>query len=264
MKKRHSKKAMDKLLAKAEREMAEVAFRLTQINDDGSINRLAEVLARRINAYDQTEMIIRMAPPPPPPLFDRLVDANGDLFGEFRLFDSRVITAKQRKYINALCRDIKEYTGDESIDQVREDRKREFIELHQVPYFSTSELQANCSVEVASKFISYIVDFCLDNDIGLAESPLNYVDDIKHYLIKCLWTRKCALCGKKGQVHHVDAVGAGRNRKKIDHTKHHLMCLCDGHHDESHRQGQLTFMRKNHIVGIIMNQEQYEKLGYRG
>ena len=263
MKKRHSKKALDKLLSKAGKEMAEDASRLAQINDDGSINRLAEVLARRTNAFGQTEMIIRMDASIPEHLFDRLVDANGDLFGEFRLFDSRVITAPQRKFINALCRDIARYTGD-TIDQVREDRKREFMELHQVPHFSTSELQANCSVEVASKFISYIVDFCLDNDIGLAESPLNYVDDIKHYLIKCLWTRKCALCGKKGQVHHVDAVGAGRNRKKIDHTKHRLMCLCDGHHDESHRQGQLTFMRKNHIVGIIMNQEQYEKLNYRG
>ena len=243
--------------------MAEDASKLAQINDDGSINRLAEVLARRTNASGQTEMIIRMDASIPDYLFDRLVDADGDLFGEFRLFDNRVITAPQRKFINALCRDIARYTGD-TIDQVREDRKREFMELHQIPYFSTSELQANCSVEVASKFISYIVDFCLDNDIGLAESPLNYVDDIKHYLIKCLWTRKCALCGKKGQVHHVDAVGAGRNRRKIDHTKHHLMCLCDGHHDESHRQGQQTFMRKNHIVGVIMSEEQYKKLEYRG
>ena len=132
MKKRHSKKALDKLLAKAGKEMAEDASRLAQINDDGSINRLAEVLARRTNAFGQTEMIIRMDASIPEYLFDRLVDANGDLFGEFRLFDSRVITAKQRKYINALCRDINEYTGDESIDQVREDRKLEFMELHQV------------------------------------------------------------------------------------------------------------------------------------
>ena len=60
MNKRKRKKALDKLLAKAEREMAEDASRLAQINDDGSINRLAEVLARRTNAYGQTEMIIRM------------------------------------------------------------------------------------------------------------------------------------------------------------------------------------------------------------
>ena len=60
MKKRHSKKALDKLLAKAGKEMAEDASRLAQINDDGSINRLAEVLAKRTNAFGQTEMIIRM------------------------------------------------------------------------------------------------------------------------------------------------------------------------------------------------------------
>ena len=107
MKKRHSKKALDKLLDKAGKEMAEDASRLAQINDDGSINRLAEVLARRTNAFGQTEMIIRMDASIPEYLFDRLVDANGDLFGEFRLFDNRVITAQQRKFINALLQNHK-------------------------------------------------------------------------------------------------------------------------------------------------------------
>ena len=121
MNKRQKRKSIDKLLAKAGKEMAEDASRLAQTNDDGSVNRLAEVLARRTNAYGQTEMIIRMDASIPEYLFDRLVDANGDLFGEFRLFDNRVITAQQRKFINALCRDIARYTGD-TIDQVREHR----------------------------------------------------------------------------------------------------------------------------------------------
>lgn len=263
MKKRHSKKALDKLLAKAEREMAEDASRLAQINDDGSINRLAEVLARRINAYGQTEMIIRMDASIPEHLFDRLVDANGDLFGEFRLFDSRVITAPQRKFINALCRDIARYTGD-TIDQVREHRKLEFIQDKGLPYFSTSELAKNCSVSLASQFISYIVDFCLDNDIALAEAPSRYLDDIKPYLIKCLWIRKCVICGKDAEVHHVDAIGSGRNRRKVDHSKHNMMALCRKHHGELHNGGQETFMRRHHVVGVLMNEEQYKKLEYRG
>lgn len=263
MKKRHSKKALDKLLAKAGREMAEDASRLAQTNDDGSINRLAEVLARRTNAYGQTEMIIRMDASIPEYLFDRLVDANGDLFGEFRLFDSRVITAQQRKFINALCRDIARYTGD-AIDQVREHRKLEFIQDKGLPYFSTSELAKNCSVSLASQFISYIVDFCLDNDIGLAEGPSHYLDDMKPYLIKCLWIRKCVICGQDGEVHHVDAIGSGRNRRKVDHSKHNMMALCRKHHTELHNGGQETFMRRHHVVGVLMNEEQYKKLNYKG
>ncbi len=263
MKKRHGKKALDKLLAKAGKEMAEDASRLAQINDDGSINRLAEVLARRTNAYGQTEMIIRMDASIPEYLFDRLVDANGDLFGEFRLFDSRVITAPQRKFINALCRDIARYTGD-TIDQVREHRKLEFIHDKGLPYFSTSELAKNCSVSLASQFISYIVDFCLDNDIALAEAPSRYLDDIKPYLIKCLWIRKCVICGKDAEVHHVDAIGMGRNRKKVDHSKHNMMALCWKHHGQLHNGGQETFMLRNHVVGVLMNEEQYKKLNYKG
>ena len=50
MNKRKRKKALDKLLVKAGKEMGEDASSLAQINDDGSINRLAEVLARRTNA----------------------------------------------------------------------------------------------------------------------------------------------------------------------------------------------------------------------
>ena len=263
MNKRQKRKSIDKILAKAGREMAEDASRLAQINDDGSINRLAEVLTRRINAYGQTEMIIRMDASIPEYLFERLVDANGDLFGEFRLFDNRVITAPQRKFINALCRDIARYTGD-TIDQVREHRKLEFIHDKGLPYFSTSELAKSCSVSLASQFISYIVDFCLDNDIALAEAPSRYLDDIKPYLIKCLWIRKCVICGKDAEVHHVDAIGMGRNRKKVDHSKHNMMALCWKHHRELHNGGQETFMLRNHVVGVLMNEEQYKKLNYKG
>ena len=263
MNKRQKKKIIDKLLAKAGKEMAEDASRLAQTNNDGSVNRLAEVLARRTNAYGQTEMIIRMDASIPEYLFDRLVDANGDLFGEFRLFDNRVITAPQRKFINALCRDIARYTGD-TIDQVREHRKLEFMRDKGLPYFSTSELAKNCSVSLASQFISYIVDFCLDNDIALAEAPSRYLDDIKPYLIKCLWIRKCVICGKDAEVHHVDAIGSGRNRRKVDHSKHNMMALCRKHHTELHNGGQETFMRLHHVVGVLMNEEQYKKLEYRG
>ena len=264
MKKRQKKKDINKLLETAGKEMAEDASKLGQVNDDGSINRLAEVIGMRTNAYGQQEMIIRMDASIPEYLFERFVDAEGDLFGEFRLFDNRVITAQQRKYINALCRDIQRYTGDDTIDQVRYDRKMEFIQKYSLPYFSTSEYNKDCSVELASKFIGYIVDFCLDNDIGLSETPLHYLDDVKPYLIKCLWERKCIICGKDGEVHHVDAIGAGRNRKKIDHTKHHLMCLCYKHHTESHKVGQQTFMKRHHVIGVIMNEEQFKKMAYRG
>ena len=112
MKRRQKKKHIDKLLETAGKEMAEDASKLAQVNEDGSINRLAEVIGMRTNVYGQQELIIRMDASIPEYLLERFVDAKGDLFGEFRLFDNRVITAQQRKYINALCRDIQRYTVD--------------------------------------------------------------------------------------------------------------------------------------------------------
>lgn len=73
------KKIIKQTSGQAGKEMAQDASRLAQTNDDGTVNRLAEVLARRTNAYGQTEMIIRMDASIPEYLFDRLVDANGDL-----------------------------------------------------------------------------------------------------------------------------------------------------------------------------------------
>lgn len=62
----------------------------------------------------------------------------------------------------------------------------------------------------------------------------------------------------------MDAVGSGRNRRKIDHSKHNLMALCREHHTESHNRGQHTFMQLHHVVGVIMSEDQYKKLEYRG
>ena len=51
MKRRQKKKHVEKLLETAEKEMAEDASKLAQVNEDGSINRLAEVIGMRTNVY---------------------------------------------------------------------------------------------------------------------------------------------------------------------------------------------------------------------
>ena len=62
----------------------------------------------------------------------------------------------------------------------------------------------------------------------------------------------------------MDAIGMGRNRKKVDHSKHNMMALCWKHHGQLHNGGQETFMLRNHVVGVLMNEEQYKKLNYKG
>ena len=63
-------------------------------------------------------------------------------------------------------------------------------------------------------------------------------------------------------VHHLNGstVGMGRNRKTIDHTKHHVMALCRGCHQEQHTSGIDTFMSRHHIVPIQLTEESVKLL----
>lgn len=202
-------------------------------------------------------------------MLERYVDENGQVSGEFTLFDNRIITAPQRRKVYAILSDIVKATGNGEdsydVESIKEDMKLIFCEKYKLESFSLSENSKTCTVTTASMFITFLLDFCQEYDIGrLSHNPIDLVEDIKHYLIHSLYTRKCVVCWKHGEVHHVDTVGRGRDRKKIDHTKHELMCLCRNHHTESHLIGGVTFAKKYHVIGVIVNDEQFKKMKYKG
>jgi hypothetical protein len=76
--------------------------------------------------------------------------------------------------------------------------------------------------------------------------------------------KKCAVCGKKTELHHVDAVGMGRNRREIDHIGMRCLPLCRDHHDEAHRIGETAFQEKYHLVPIEIDQKIAKKYGLKG
>ena len=78
-------------------------------------------------------------------------------------------------------------------------------------------------------------------------------DDIGKYLWLCIKYRKCTICGQHGEIHHLNAVGAGRDRKHIDHSQHDLICLCREHHNEAHQIGVNTFKKKYQVDGIKLS-----------
>ena len=61
------------------------------------------------------------------------------------------------------------------------------------------------------------MDFILDWDIPCDVRLLDFVDDVGAYLYACLVNKKCCICGKPADLHHVDHVGAGRDREDIVH-----------------------------------------------
>lgn len=233
-----------------------------------ALNIFSEVVGSEITDNGSQLLTIKLDKTIEPYMLERYVDENGQLSGEFTLFDNRIITAPQRRKVYAILSDIVKHTGngeDEyDVDSIKQDMKLIFCEKNKVEMFSLSENSRTCTVTTASMFITFLLDFCMEYDVPLSEAPLELAEDIKHYLINCLIKRQCVICWDLGQVHHVDTIGMGRNRKKVDHTKHQLMCLCDDHHKEYHRVGGVTFANRHHVAGVLLNEEQYKKMKYRG
>lgn len=161
------------------------------------------------------------------------------------LRDGRTLSADQRKKAYALMRDISLYTG-YTPDEVKDLAKYDYISKTGSEYFSLSD----CSVTVARGFIDYLVEFCLIHDIPCQDSLLSMCEDIRRYLYLCLIHKKCCICGGKTQLHHVDTIGMGYDRREVPHVGKRAEALCFRHHRECHDKGQKVFDEAYHVFGI--------------
>lgn len=161
------------------------------------------------------------------------------------LEDGRHISAEQRKKAYATINDISDFTG-YFPEEMKEKLKIEHIIRTGCKEFSLS----NCTMDTAREFINTMLDLALEMGIPLIDFALNRTDDIGHYLYACLKLKKCAICGKPGEVHHVDAIGMGNDRRTLDDSGHRKICLCRVHHTEAHTTGFDTFSNKYKVYGI--------------
>ena len=170
-------------------------------------------------------------------------------YGELRIDDGRHISALQRKKIYATIRDISDWTG-----YVPEEQKEwlKFLHTEQTgePYFSLS----NCSMDTAREFINTILEYALKEGVPLSEAGVYRTDDIGRYLYFCLKHKKCAICGLPGEIHHVDTIGMGRDRKQVDDSDYQKICLCRKHHTIAHTRGMDALEKMYHVYGIKFNE----------
>ncbi|MDI6617879.1 MAG: putative HNHc nuclease [Clostridiales bacterium] len=155
------------------------------------------------------------------------------------------INEDQRKKIYAILKDIANSTGD-SLENTKDNLKIEFLQHSQYDMFSLS----NCSKELASDFIDYLLNFAFENGIPMSEHPLKYTDNVDRYLLACINHKICAVCGQPGEIHHWDAIGMGRDRNKYDDSQNKKICLCRLHHTEAHTIGNKAFQDKYYVYGI--------------
>ena len=171
-------------------------------------------------------------------------------YAEIRIDDGRTITSLQRRKAYATIRDISSWTGYLPEEQ-KEWLKYLYIERTGNPYFSLSD----CSMDTAREFINVILDYALEEGIPLSERGIERTDDIGRYLYSCIKNKRCAVCGRSGEIHHVDAIGAGRDRRYVDDSGYRKICLCREHHTAAHQRGMKAFEQMYHVYGIVVQED---------
>lgn len=165
--------------------------------------------------------------------------------------DSRPLSGKQRRMCYALMNAIAEWSGSD-VEDIKEAFKMEFwaeqVETLADKIFSLS----NAPMSLVASFQKFLIGFILHNDVPLKFSLLEYVDDIQDYVYQCLINKKCAVCGKRADLHHIDAVGMGNNRTEVSHLGREVMSLCRVHHTEMHTIGKADFFQKYHFNSGVL------------
>ena len=176
-----------------------------------------------------------------------MIRREGLRYAELRFDDGRHISVEQRKKAYATIRDIADWAG-YLPEEMKEHLKYEHMIRTGDAYFSLS----NCSMDTAREFINTILEFSLENGVPLTDDALNRTDDIGRYLYYCIMHRKCAICGRDGEIHHEDAIGMGNNRNRIDDSSYRKICLCREHHTAAHQMGVKRFREMYKVYGITV------------
>ncbi|HEC2186868.1 TPA: hypothetical protein R1942_000373 [Staphylococcus delphini] len=175
---------------------------------------------------------------------DLLILDNGlDVEVEVTPVDPYAITDKQRRKIFALCNDIEEYTG----------QPREYMRYMFMDYVSFVEgydrlSLSNCSRTQANQIIEVILDWVFHNNVPLNYKTSDLLKNDKAFLYWATVNRNCVICHKPhAELAHYQAVGRGRNRRKIEHVGNKVLALCTRHHKEQHNIGINSFNDKYHL-----------------
>lgn len=167
---------------------------------------------------------------------------------EITMLDSRPLSDKQRKSCYAMLREIAVWSGYEP-DEIKDMMKFNFIAslVEDMNQFSLSD----APMSLVAAFQTFLARFIVAHDVPTRRPMLEYVDDIDDYIYACLINKKCPICGKKADLHHVTTVGMGRDRDEIIHEGLEVISLCREHHQEIHSTGKADFFKKYHINGGI-------------
>lgn len=166
-----------------------------------------------------------------------------------RLYDSRKITDDQRRMAYALINEIADWAGEEP-EVVKKQMKLTFKVRKYREILDELSL-SDCEQSTASEFIRFLIEVVVEYGVPTHRPLTELCEDIEHAIYACLLQKKCIVCGRKAELHHVDQVGMGGDRTEVEHIGRRCLPLCRDHHDEYHRIGATAFADRYHVVYTV-------------
>lgn len=175
------------------------------------------------------------------------------------LQDGRRITPEQRRKAWALIGEVAAWAGYKASEKssLNAELKRDFL-LKRVDDLTAKAIGAfslsDVDVTTASMYISYLVDFVLENNVPTHQPITELCEDIQAAVYAAAIHKRCIVCGQKAELHHVDRVGMGGDRHNMCHIGLRALPLCRAHHGEAHQHGDVALMEKYHLEAVRIDE----------
>ncbi|WP_338948066.1 putative HNHc nuclease [Fusobacterium varium] len=174
------------------------------------------------------------------------------------------LSLDQSKLIWCLCKEYGDLIGYER-EEMRDVLENEFCNSREIEYFSISPHKPSaCSMETATDFITFIIEHSIEQGYNLIipegkgekrtyKHSRDICPDINKYVIACIRSKRCAVCGSYYDVtiHHYDTIGATTGTyEKDDGLQGRMISLCGECHTKAHNMTKKEFENKYHIYGV--------------
>lgn len=187
------------------------------------------------------------------------------------IIPQNTLTLEQMKLLYVLFKQFSEGVEWYDIQLAKDYLKAEYGNIYELGEFSISPNKKNClTIEQATDFIQFIIEtgiennvpmYILDKKTNIRKHIKDIVPDIQRYVISCLKSKRCAICGKIHDeyntidLHHWDSVASIGGYEYDDGLKTRFISLCREHHTEFHNIGKEEFKNKYHIDGVWLNEQ---------
>lgn len=200
------------------------------------------------------------------PNLDHIETVSGSkeqFYVDWELADTRRVRKKQRRLFFALLNDIVDHFV------VPQDFLKDMFYL-QYQYYTGKEISladhTRSSVTDANVLIELVVDFMFEWHVPFKKGYELLPKEEQYFIYQCCRHRVCLVCGLPADIHHVDTVGMGSDRNKVDHMQHRVLPLCRTHHQNYHQLGPEKFSELYHVPasGIKLDAETLKKIKVKG